>query len=99
MFKAQRQVEGTGKLLSFAVIVPLKRYFEENGAPERIRTSDRSVRSRVLYPAELRALKKWRRGRDSNPRYPFKRYGSLAGNWFQPLTHLSAESAYVTLTF
>ncbi len=24
-----------------------------NGAPERIRTSDRSVRSRVLYPAEL----------------------------------------------
>ncbi len=25
-----------------------------NGAPERIRTSDRSVRSRVLYPAELR---------------------------------------------
>ena len=38
MFKAQRQVEGTGKLLSFAVIVLLKRYFEENGAPERIRT-------------------------------------------------------------
>ena len=35
MFKAQRQVEGTGKLLSFAVIVPLKRYFEENGAPEK----------------------------------------------------------------
>ncbi len=27
-----------------------------NGAPERIRTSDRSVRSRVLYPAELRVL-------------------------------------------
>ncbi len=25
-----------------------------NGTPERIRTSDRSVRSRVLYPAELR---------------------------------------------
>ena len=24
-----------------------------DGAPERIRTSDRSVRSRVLYPAEL----------------------------------------------
>ena len=28
---------------------------QKNGAPERIRTSDRSVRSRVLYPAELRA--------------------------------------------
>jgi hypothetical protein len=26
------------------------------GAPERIRTSDRLVRSQVLYPAELRAL-------------------------------------------
>ena len=30
--------------------------FFQNGAPGRIRTSDRSVRSRVLYPAELRAL-------------------------------------------
>ena len=30
----------------------------ENGAPERIRTSDRSVRSRVLYPAELRVQNK-----------------------------------------
>ncbi len=27
---------------------------KRNGAPERIRTFDRSVRSRVLYPAELR---------------------------------------------
>ncbi len=26
-----------------------------DGAPERIRTSDRLVRSQVLYPAELRA--------------------------------------------
>ncbi len=29
--------------------------FSEYGAPGRIRTSDRSVRSRVLYPAELLA--------------------------------------------
>ena len=29
---------------------------EENGAPERIRTSDPQIRSLVLYPAELRAL-------------------------------------------
>ena len=28
----------------------------ENGAPGAIRTPDRSVRSRVLYPAELQAL-------------------------------------------
>ena len=27
----------------------------ENGAPERIRTSDPQIRSLVLYPAELRA--------------------------------------------
>ena len=32
-----------------------QRLKNKNGAPERIRTSDRSVRSRVLYPAELRA--------------------------------------------
>ena len=32
------------------------------GAPERIRTSDRLVRSQVLYPAELRALNGGERG-------------------------------------
>src|SRR5476649_2949456 len=31
----------------------VKLSFHENGASRRIRTSDRSVRSRVLYPAEL----------------------------------------------
>ena len=31
-------------------------YGEENGAPERIRTSDPQIRSLVLYPAELRVL-------------------------------------------
>ncbi len=30
-----------------------KIYDLEDGAPRKIRTSDRSVRSRVLYPAEL----------------------------------------------
>ncbi len=30
----------------------------KNGAPGRIRTSDRLVRSQVLYPAELRARKR-----------------------------------------
>ncbi len=33
--------------------------YMSNGASGRIRTSDRSVRSRVLYPAELR-MRKWR---------------------------------------
>ena len=32
----------------------LTEVFQEDGASGRIRTSDRSVRSRVLYPAELR---------------------------------------------
>jgi hypothetical protein len=34
--------------------------FDLSGAPGEIRTPDRSVRSRVLYPAELRALEKQR---------------------------------------
>ncbi len=37
-------------------------YLEENGASRRIRTSDRSVRSRVLYPAELWMQMAVRRG-------------------------------------
>ena len=49
MFKAQRQVEGTGKLLSFAVIVLLKRYFEENGAPERIHTLMMCCHAYITY--------------------------------------------------
>src|SRR5262249_33181620 len=36
---------------------------------------------------------KWRRGRDSNPRYP-SRYGRFRGGSFQPLTHLSARGCF-----
>jgi hypothetical protein len=39
-----------------------------------------------------RDINYWRRGRDSNPRYPF-RYGRFRGGSFQPLTHLSAPKA------
>src|SRR5205814_5008897 len=35
----------------------------------------------------------WRRGRDLNPRYPF-RYVRFRGGSFQPLTHLSAPSEF-----
>ncbi len=35
----------------------------------------------------------WRRGRDSNPRYP-SRYGRFRGGSFQPLTHLSARGCH-----
>src|SRR5450755_662027 len=34
--------------------------------------------------------KNWRRGRDSNPRYPL-RYVRFRGGSFQPLTHLSGK--------
>src|SRR3954447_25493856 len=36
------------------------------------------------------AIEIWRRGRDSNPRYPL-RYVRFRGGSFQPLTHLSGE--------
>ena len=39
---------GTRRVLTFTVLY-------QNGAPERIRTSDPQIRSLVLYPAELRA--------------------------------------------
>lgn len=37
----------------------------------------------------------WRRGRDLNPRTR-NRVGSLAGNWFKPLTHLSIYSGQIS---
>ena len=48
--------------------------------------------SRVPKPrAQSRDLEsRWRRGRDSNPRYPL-RYVRFRGGSFQPLTHLSAS--------
>ena len=38
----------------------------------------------------------WRRGRDSNPRYPFG-YSGFQDRPFKPLTHLSAERALGSL--
>ena len=35
---------------------------------------------------------KWRRERDSNPRYPFKGYTRLAGVRLRPLGHLSTTA-------
>ncbi len=44
-----------GKFILLLILIPLlKLYQVRDGASGRIRTSDRSVRSRVLYPAELR---------------------------------------------
>ena len=44
-----------GKFILLLILISLlKPYQVRDGASGRIRTSDRSVRSRVLYPAELR---------------------------------------------
>ncbi len=44
-----------GKFIFLLILISLlKPYQVRDGASGRIRTSDRSVRSRVLYPAELR---------------------------------------------
>src|SRR3954465_15666130 len=40
---------------------------------------------------EFRRMPKWRRRRDSNPRYGKSPYGGLANRWFQPLTHVSVK--------
>ena len=46
------------------------------------------------YPAFLQ--KKWRRGRDSNPRYGYP-YDSLANCCFRPLSHLSAVAYEINI--
>ncbi len=52
-----------GKLALLPILIPrCKPYQVRDGASGRIRTSDRSVRSRVLYPAELRMQMAVRRG-------------------------------------
>ncbi len=52
-----------GKLILLLILISLlKPYQVRDGASGRIRTSDRSVRSRVLYPAELRMQMAVRRG-------------------------------------
>ncbi len=52
-----------GKFILLLILIPLlKPYQLRDGASGRIRTSDRSVRSRVLYPAELRMQMAVRRG-------------------------------------
>src|SRR6201981_1970271 len=44
----------------------------------------------------LKILKLWRRGWDSNPRYGFP-YARFRGEYFQPLSHLSAVARLLIL--
>jgi hypothetical protein len=56
----------------------------------------RGTGGNLKYPTIREGLKRcesterWRRGRDSNPRYPL-RYVRFRGGSFQPLTHLSGK--------
>ena len=67
----------------------------KNGAPGEIRTPDRPVRSRVLYPAELRAHffnYKFSGGeRGIRTLEGLLTLTPLAGERFRPLSHLSIE--------
>ena len=54
--------------------------------------------SHILYIQQQENNGTWRRGRDLNPRYPF-RYGRFRGGSFQPLTHLSAPFYVVCSLF
>jgi hypothetical protein len=49
-----------------------------------------TVHLQGLEPERMTVLN-WRRGRDSNPRYPL-RYVRFRGGSFQPLTHLSVPN-------
>ena len=62
-----------------------------NSIPRQLFTS-----GRTQLPA-ARLNKDWRRGRDSNPRYPL-RYVRFRGGSFQPLTHLSGSGYAVVST-
>ena len=92
--------------LSYSRLKPCR--LIEIGAAGRIRTSDRLVRSQVLYPAELQprieisqfklfSVISEKNGGEGGIRTLDTRnaYGSLAGSWFQPLTHLSLRTGRI----
>ena len=73
---------------------------KKNGAHGRSRTSDRLVRSQVLYPAELYAhqvfifindLIKMAEKEGFEPSMGFKAHTPLAGERLRPLGHLSVS--------
>ncbi len=79
-----------GKFILLLILIPpLKPYQVRDGASGRIRTSDRSVRSRVLYPAELRMQMAVRRGFE--PRMQLLTAYSLSRERLQPLGHLTTR--------
>ena len=69
-----------------------------NGALREIRTPDPLVRSQVLYPAELWAhFKLFVAVREGfEPSVGFKTHAPLAGEYLQPLGHLTVTSRHNT---
>lgn len=59
--------------------------FRTNSAPKR--------KHKKINPCKTRGYFKlhWRRRRDSNPRYGYKPYAPLAGEYLQPLGHVSVK--------
>ena len=82
---------------------PLGHLSVKYGARGRSRTSDRLVRSQVLYPAELHTLHilhfKFMAEREGfEPSIGFNAYTPLAGARLQPLGHLSILNSFTTFT-
>src|SRR5690554_2677136 len=49
-------------------------------------------KEKALNQQGFRLNKYWRRRRDSNPRYGYKPYAPLAGEYLQPLGHISKRN-------
>jgi hypothetical protein len=61
------------------------------------RRTSHQYRHHKFKGRNINDLQKWRRGWDSNPRYGFP-YARFRGEYFQPLSHLSAVVVRVILT-
>src|SRR5690606_6720883 len=77
----------------FSITIKFRRATARSPNAKGGRTRDRGRARQVRFRSmEIR----WRRRRDSNPRYRIYQYDGLANRWFQPLTHVSAWSAALT---
>ena len=65
-----------------------QKHLSQVAAADRLKVTDRQVRRMLLW--------EWRRGWDSNPRYGSP-YARFRGEYFQPLSHLSAVVGVISL--
>ncbi len=69
--------------------LPNKKYMHKHNAKRK--GGEKDTKKHAQGSSECQ---KWRRGRDSNPRYP-DGYNTLAGCRFQPLSHLSKKDRHI----